>query len=394
MSEPEPRPRRKSTQGRYRPPTWRSAVVIVSAAAALSVYLFVNAPPPLAAEPARATGTVPIRTVFAMLERENDAARALWTQEIVARGKDAGLKFDEKWRDASVHAGPLPALFLRETARNLERSSLRLGLFLGSPSPINAANQFSGEQAKHFDALVTGGGSQYFVDPSTGMQTAMYADVAISEACASCHNEHADSPKTDWTVNDVMGATTWMYPEDKVTTERALELVRTLRTSIRGAYAAYLAKAARFPSAPKVGTAWPRDGYSLPSEDVFMRELARRSSTSTLLSLLDPAAEIDDEPVKPVAAAKTVQDDTLVIRSSKSTRVSVEQSGRLLLVARLTPGGNTTMSSRLPLRVQLSDGDGVEIEYAGKKLVVPPRDRTQRGDGIEVSVGEPNPEKS
>jgi len=56
-------------------------------------------------------------------------ARAIWTKEIVGEGKKAGLKFDEHWRDADLEAGPLPALFLRETAKSMERSPLRLSLF-------------------------------------------------------------------------------------------------------------------------------------------------------------------------------------------------------------------------------------------------------------------------
>ena len=162
------RPRRRSTQGRYRPPTWRSLVVIVSFAAAFAVYLFVNAPPPLAAA-APAGARIPIHTVFTMLDNENAAARALWTDEIVARGTAVGLTFDEHWRDDSVHAGPLPALFLRETARNLQRTPSRLNLFLGSQHPLNAANQFTGEQAQHFAALVEKHAPQYFVDTRTAI---------------------------------------------------------------------------------------------------------------------------------------------------------------------------------------------------------------------------------
>ena len=86
-----------------------------------------------------------------------------------------------------------------------------------------------------------------------------------------------------------MGATTWMYPDSTVTTEQAIALVRAPphehpRRPTRG----YLAKVATFPYRPEIGTSWPRDGFALPSEDVFMRELARRSSSSTLLSLIDP----------------------------------------------------------------------------------------------------------
>lgn len=389
MSDTDKPARRRSTQGRYRPPTWRSLVVILAGAAALSVYLFVTAPPPLAAAAPPQGRTIEIDSVFAMLERENDAARALWTQEIVAQGQNAGLTFDEHWRDNDVHAGPLPALFLRETARNLERTSLRLNLFLGSPFPINAANRFTGEQTEQF-ASVAKRGAQ-FRNAATGMHTAMFADVAVSEACVSCHNEHADSPKRDWHVNDVMGATTWMYPDATVTVERATELVRALRSSIRQTYAAYLEKAATFPSPPAIGTQWPRDGYALPSEDEFMRELARRTSSATLHALLDPQARSVDEPVS-ATENKSAARDTLVIRAARSTRVIVERAGQRLLIARLVPGSVTTLSSSPPLRVQLSASEGVELEYDDQKIAIPPRDDQTKD--VEVIVEPANREKS
>jgi hypothetical protein len=389
MSDTDKPARRKSTQGRYRPPTWRSLVVILAGAGALSVYLFVTAPPPLAATAPPSGRTIAIDSVLAMLERENDAARALWTQEIVAQGKTAGLSFDEHWRDDNVHAGPLPALFLRETARNLERTSLRLNLFLGSPFPINGANRFTPDQGRQFASL--GEKGVQFRDPSTGMHTAMFPDVAISEACVSCHNEHADSPKHDWRINDVMGATTWMYPEESVTVDRAMELVRALRKSIRETYASYLAKAATFPSPPAIGTQWPRDGYALPSEEEFMRELGRRTSSATLLSLLDPQAPTLEEPAAAVDNQPAAR-DMLVIRAARSTRVIVERAGQRLLIARLVPGSVTTLSSSPPLRVQLSAAEGVEVEYDTHKIAVPARDNQSKD--VEVVVEPENRERS
>jgi hypothetical protein len=389
MSDNEKQTRRRSTQGRYRPPTWRSLVVILAMAGAASVYLFVTAPPPLAAAAPPSGRTIAISSVFAMLERENDAARALWTQEIVAQGKGAGLTFDEHWRDENVHAGPLPALFLRETARNLERTSLRLNLFLGSPYPINAANRFSGDQTARFASLGEHGAQ--FRDAATGMQTAMFADVAVSEACVSCHNEHADSPKHDWHINDVMGATTWMYPEATVTVDRAMELVRALRKSIRQTYASYLAKAATFPSPPAVGSEWPRDGYALPSEEEFMRELSRRTSSATLHALLDPQAVEAPEPTIALET-KAAAPDTLVIRAARSTRVIVDRGGQRLLIARLVPGAITTLSSSPPLRVQLSDAEGVELEYNAHKIAIPPRENATKD--VEVIVEAENRERS
>ena len=48
------------------------------------------------------------------------------------------------------------------------------------------------------------GGKKYF--------TAVYADVAVSKACVSCHNDHQDSPRTDFKLDDVMGGVVIRIP--------------------------------------------------------------------------------------------------------------------------------------------------------------------------------------
>lgn len=263
---------------------------------ALIVYLFVSAPPPLP-EQAAVNASIPVDRVFALVEAENDAARALWTREIVAAGKPVGLRFGEDWREAGEEAGPLPALFLRETAKNLERNPVRLSLFLGSDAPINSANRFEGRQKDAFVAMRRTGEPQFFQMPDTRLHTAMFPDEAVTEACVSCHNEHEDSPKKDWQLHDVMGATTWAYPEDRLTAEEMLGVLAALRSSIRSAYQAYLDKVATFGNPPEIGTRWPREGYYLPSTDVFMAALDESSARASLDAILDatlplPAAAV------------------------------------------------------------------------------------------------------
>jgi adenylate cyclase len=391
---------RPSKQDRVRG-SWRWFGIVAAAALALSAYLFVTAPPPLAA-PGSTGRTLPIRAVFSILELENEAARAMWTEEIVNHGKAVGLAFQENWRDERVQAGPLPALFLRETAKNLERSSLRLRLFLGSRFPINAANRFTGEQAERFATLEQAGAPQFFVEPTTQQQTAMFADRAVVQACVTCHNTHPGSPKTDWQVHAIMGAATWMYPDDAVTTERALEMVAALRTSIRAAYATYLKRVAAFSERPEVGSRWPKDGFFLPSEDVFMRELARRSSPSTVQGLLDPGSaeamagtERPPEPPpirKPAVAEPTEPGNvTLVIRTAKITRVVVDHAGTRMMASWLPAGGTTSLSSPPPLRVKLSNPDGVQLEYDGKPVELP--GPPEPPEDLELTLGQPR-EKS
>lgn len=362
---------------------WRSALLVSSATSIVVVYLFVQAPPPLVA--AVEGGTVPIRAVFSLLEHENDAARALWTSEIVNAGRAHGLAFDESWRDESAASGPLPALFLRETARHLERAAPELRLFLGSHQPINSANHFTGGQAASFRRLETTGAPQLFYEPTTRLYTAMFADRAVVDACVGCHNEHPDSPKVDWKLNDIMGATTWMYPEPTVTMQRAVELIAALRQSIRAAYASYLEKAARFREPPAVGAGWPRDGRQLPSEDMFMAELARRSSTDTLRGLLEPrlAEQIAEAPPQPVVTPPpppAPPEDLLVVRAKRAMKVIVEHAGSQLVVARLRSGGLSSVSSPPPLRVRVDDPDAITLEYRGKPITRPDIEVVVDGD--------------
>lgn len=252
----------------------------------LVVLIVVNAPPPEGAAAGLGGSRVPIATVFRLLERENDAVRALWTERIVGAGKRQGLSFDKHWHDESVEAGPLPALFLRETAESLRRNRAPLLLFLGAEFPINDANRFAGVQAEHFQEMQRTGAPAFFFDDDIDHHTAMFSDVAVAAACVDCHNNEPESPKKDWALGDVMGATTWAYPRGEVSLEEALAMLGALRQAFREAYAAYIAKAAAFARPPTVGERWPEDGYFLPSVDRFTEEARRRTSPATLQALL------------------------------------------------------------------------------------------------------------
>ena len=262
----------------------KTIAVVLAGAGVLVVLIVVNAPPP---DDAGTDGgpPVPVEAVFAVLEAEHDSVRRLWAEEIVGAGQEQGLRFDKDWHEG-VDAGPLPALFLRETAEGLRRNPAPLYLFLGSDFPINDANSFTGLQAERFAEIRRTGEPQFFLDPELGFQTAMFSDVASAQACVVCHNSEPESPKKDWQVGDIMGATTWTYPEAEISMSEALTLVGALRRSVREAYERYLEKIATFDDPPPVGDKWPTDGYFLPSADVFMAEVEERASVDTLRSLL------------------------------------------------------------------------------------------------------------
>ncbi len=284
-----PRTRRKSPSHKSLSSRWiwltASCALLV-----LAVFLWADSPSAL---PARGAGEdskhIPVQTVFEIVNGENRLARELYTKEIVGAGQKAGLKFSEEWRSPGVQAGPLPALFLRETAMRLEKDPVRLSLFLGSDYPISRSNLFAGKQTEAFISLRANQKPQFFYASDVQLYTGMFADLAVADTCVTCHNAHPQSPKKDWKLNDVMGAVTWLYPSETVSEAELLDILAALRKAIRESYIAYLEKTRTFENPPVVGEKWPKDGYFLPAADLFMEEFARRASPATVQNLLSIA---------------------------------------------------------------------------------------------------------
>jgi len=254
------------------------------------VYLFVSAPPVLENE--RKLGAqLPIEFVLRLANEENKIIRKLYTKEIVQAGKKIGIKFQEEWQEKTVIAGMLPAQFLRETAMYLEKNPIRLGLYLGSDYPINRANLIKGIQKTKFAELKTTKRDVFFNMPAAETFVYMSPDIAIVKACVTCHNKHAETPKTNWKMNDVMGATTWLYPEKTISVSDALILLAELRNGFKFSYQYFLNEVKQMPKSYHVGDKWPRDGDFVPSSDAFMKAFSSRASSLTLNDLLARLAD-------------------------------------------------------------------------------------------------------
>lgn len=282
-----------------------ASLITLAALGVAGVYLFVTAPEPLN-EGGGGAADIPVETLFRMLDAENASVRRIYTAEIVTPGQKQGLKFDEAWKSKHVHAGPLPALLLRETANRLQQRVPDLSLFLGSTYPIERANLFKGAQTAYFEQMEQDRQPRFFTDDSTGRHTAMFPDLASAPACVSCHNEHPKSPRTDWARDDVMGATTWSYPRAYVSSEEMIDILGHYRKAALDAYASYLAKIEAFDAdaRPQTGERWPRDGLYVPDLPTFT---ARVESTNAerSLALLLRAHDAQVTPAGPAPEAPT-----------------------------------------------------------------------------------------
>jgi len=232
------------------------------------------------------------KSLFLMMANENSVARSVYTKDIVELGKKIGLSFGEDWRDPSSKSGPLPALFLRNCADLLFQSRHPLGLRLASDRPINKDNKLSAAEMKIFERVVSTEQPQFDVIESTGMRLAMFPDVAVSRACVDCHNEHEDSPESNWQVGDMMGVTLWTWPLERVSTRESLTLLSTFRNAVKATYSEYVGLIEKHDGMPRIGEGWPRESFSLPSPDQFLDRVVSRASKKTLSILVgDPASK-------------------------------------------------------------------------------------------------------
>ena len=266
------------------------SVLALAALVVAGIYFFATAPADL--DDASAARDVPVETLVRLLDAEYASIRAIYTGEIVTPGQKIGLAYREDWKERDVHAGPLPALLLRETANRLQQRVPELNLFLGSAYPIEASNMFKGAQSAYFAGIERDRKPRFFLDDSTGRQTAMFPDIASAPACVSCHNEHAKSPRKDWKQGDVMGATTWSFARETLSTDEVVEILAAYRASAMDTYEAYLKKTARFDAAkrPQLGERWPKDGLYLPDAQTFRRRMEERNSIASLNLLLQARA--------------------------------------------------------------------------------------------------------
>lgn len=262
-------------------------ILLIGLIVSLNIYLFVSAPPPLESS-VSVKKRFAINDIFEQLALENDATRTLYTKAIVGAGKKQGLSFDERWAEQGVHAGPLPALFLRGISNDISETEVPLDLFLGSDFPIESSNKFKGIQAEKFAQMRSDKKSKFFFDEITGKHIAMFPDYASAMPCVTCHNEHKRTSKSDWVLGDIMGATTWAYPEDSLSTDDALKLIAAYRRGVKNTYLQYLKKfdATELNSKPEIGNKWPSQGNFLPDYETFSDSVQKLVSPAILSTVL------------------------------------------------------------------------------------------------------------
>ena len=150
--------------------------------------------------------------LFAVME----ADRTVYTKNVVNRlvKEEKVIKASEHWQDDK--ALPLPAQMFRFGAERVAEKGADFSYSLQSLWPINKQNAPKTDAEKEgLQYIFDNPGENFYKEESLGGTTyftAIYPDVAVSPACVDCHNDHKDTPKSDFDIGDVMGGVVIRIP--------------------------------------------------------------------------------------------------------------------------------------------------------------------------------------
>jgi len=142
--------------------------------------------------------------------------RTVYTQKIVNRlqNKEKVIKASEHFEDEKALV--LPAQMFRFGAEMVGEKTDDFSYSLLSEWPINKQNAPRTPVEKEGLAFIAANkGQNYYATEELGGKkyfTAVYADMAVAPACVTCHNEHKDTPRSDFKIGDVMGGVVIRVP--------------------------------------------------------------------------------------------------------------------------------------------------------------------------------------
>lgn len=156
----------------------------------------------------QSAGSVPVEKVVDFIHSVLEADRTFYTVHVVERMHTRGvIGASENWREAS--ALPLPAQFFEESSNLAAMTGGEVRYRLISLNPINKLNLPRTEfERKALEAVMAHPEEAYKGQVSEGDTRyfqGVYADLAVSPICVSCHNADQRSPKHDYKLRDVLG---------------------------------------------------------------------------------------------------------------------------------------------------------------------------------------------
>jgi methyl-accepting chemotaxis protein len=134
--------------------------------------------------------------------------RAYYTDNVVNKVlKDGAMKpaFDHKGNDKAI---PLPATFIHDLSALLSEKDTAINLYSRFPFPNRSSRQLDAYQQQAWEFLTKNPTATFSRNETRNGRNVVrvaVADTMASQACVTCHNTLASSPKKDWNVGDVRG---------------------------------------------------------------------------------------------------------------------------------------------------------------------------------------------
>ena len=166
--------------------------------------------------PSSGQGGLEPRFVADALHAVMEADRTVYTKMVVNRlqNEEGVIKASEHFEEDK--ALPLPAQMFRFGAERVAESGAGFSYSLLSLWPVNKQNEPRTEVEKAgLKAVAKDPTEPYYAEETLGgtsYLTAVYPDVAVAPACVECHNDHKDSPRSDFELGDVMGGVVIRIP--------------------------------------------------------------------------------------------------------------------------------------------------------------------------------------
>ena len=161
-------------------------------------------------------GGIQPQTMADALHKVMESDRTVYTRLIVNRlaNEEKLIKASEHWKDDKALV--LPAQMFRYGAEMVAEKGANFSYSLLSLWPVNKQNAPKTEVEKTgLQFIADNPGKNYYAEEELGGTkyfTAVYPDTAVAKACISCHNDHKDSPRSDFKMGEVMGGVVIRIP--------------------------------------------------------------------------------------------------------------------------------------------------------------------------------------
>lgn len=132
--------------------------------------------------------------------------RGYYTTQVVAKALETGAMQPSIDHEAKANGIPLPATFVKDISDLLSERDLQLALISPYPWPHRSERRMDNFQEVAWEAFQTDPDAVFAREEIINGQRVMrvaVADRMTAPTCVSCHNNHPDSVRRDWQLNDV-----------------------------------------------------------------------------------------------------------------------------------------------------------------------------------------------